>query len=95
MAIKETFKLSAKDLLNKIEALIKEGNVTKITIADKQGNELMNFPVNIGLLGIVFAPILAAVGALAAYMTECTLTIERKGEPQNKKEEDRNFEEAD
>lgn len=95
MSFKETLKLSAKDLLNKIESLIKEGNVTKITIADKNGNEIMNFPVNVGLLGIVFAPILAAVGGLAAYMTECTLTIERKTEAKENSEKNINFEEAD
>ena len=93
MSFKETFKLSADELVKKIESLIKEGNVTKITIADKNGKEIMNFPVNIGILGIVFAPILAAVGALAAYMTECTLTIERK--QQSEHQDERNFEEAD
>lgn len=78
MSFKETFSINGEQLLQKIKELIKDGNVTKISIADKNDKEFMSFPVNVGLLGLVFAPILAAVGALAALVTECKITVERQ-----------------
>lgn len=75
--IKETFKLKGEHLLNKVKELIEEGNARKITIHDKEGKELMNFPLTLGVVGTVFAPILAAVGALAAIIGECTITVEK------------------
>ncbi len=78
MAFKETFSINGEQLLQKIKELINEGNVTKISISDKNDKEIMSFPVNIGLLGLVFAPVFAAVGAVAALVTECKITVERK-----------------
>ena len=89
MSFKETFNINGEQLLQKIKELIKEGNVTKISIADKNDKEFMSFPVNVGLLGLVFAPILAAVGALAALVTDCKITVERSspaGEANENKE---------
>lgn len=77
---KETFNLKAEELLGKIKSLIKEGNVTKITILNKHEKEILSFPVNIGIIGLAFAPILAAAGALAAVITECKLVVEREDE---------------
>ena len=74
---KESFKISGENLLKKIKELIEEGNINKITIHDKSGRELMSFPVNIGLVGAVFAPVLAAIGAFAAIIGECSITVER------------------
>jgi hypothetical protein len=78
MTIKETFSLHGENLLKKVKELINEGNVTKITITDKNGKELMSFPLTIGLVGALFAPVLAAVGALAAFVGDCEITIERE-----------------
>lgn len=78
MAFKETFSINGEQVLQKIKELVKDGNVTKISIADKNDKEIMSFPVNVGLLGLVFAPIFAAVGTLAALVTECKITVERK-----------------
>lgn len=75
---KETFSINGEQLLKKVKELIAEGNVRKITIKDKSGKELMSFPVTIGVVGVVLAPILAAVGALAALVTECTIAVERE-----------------
>ena len=74
---RESFNLTGENLLNKIRELVKEGNVRKVMIHDKEGKELMSFPLTIGVVGLVFAPVLAAVGALAALVGECTLTVER------------------
>ncbi len=69
--------MQGENLLKKIKELIAEGNVRKITITDKSGKEIMSFPVTIGVVGALFAPILAAIGAMAALLTECTITVER------------------
>ncbi len=78
MAYKESFQINGEQIVQKVKDLIKEGNVTKITISDKQDKELMSFPVNFGLVGLVLAPLLAAVGAFAALVSECKITVERK-----------------
>lgn len=77
MSIKETFTVTGENLLKKIKELVAEGNVTKISIADKHGKEIMSFPITLGVIGVVLAPIFAAVGAIAALLTECKITVER------------------
>jgi hypothetical protein len=72
------FKISGENLLKKVKELIEEGNVRKITIKDKTGKEVLTFPLTIGVVGTVLAPVLAAVGALAALIGECTITVERE-----------------
>lgn len=74
----ESFKVSGDDLLKKIKEVIREGNVRKITITDKNGKELVVFPLTIGVVGAVLAPVLAAVGAIAALVTECTISVEKE-----------------
>ncbi|MFZ4860570.1 DUF4342 domain-containing protein [Sphingobacterium sp. Mn56C] len=83
MAYKETFSISGESIIKKIKEVIAEGNVSKITISDKAGKEIISFPVTVGIVGAVFAPIFAAVGALAALLTECTITVERKEKDDN------------
>lgn len=78
MSFKETFTVKGENLLKKIKEIIAEGNVTKISILDKSGKEIMSFPVTIGVVGVVFAPIFAAIGALAALLTECKITVEKR-----------------
>jgi hypothetical protein len=75
---KESFTVNGENLLKKVKELIREGNIRKIAIHDKAGKELMTFPLTIGVVGTVFAPVLAAVGALAALIGECTITVERE-----------------
>lgn len=75
---KETFTVHGENLLKKIRELIAEGNVRKITITDKSGKEIMSFPLTIGVVGAVLAPVLAAVGAMAALIGECTIAVERE-----------------
>jgi hypothetical protein len=74
----EVFKVSGEELLSKFKELIKEGNVRKISIKDKEGKTLAEFPLTFGVVGALVAPVLAAVGAIAALVTECTITVERK-----------------
>ncbi len=75
---KESFTLNGEQVLKKIKDLIEEGNVRKISIHDKTGKEIMSLPLTIGVVGAVLAPVLAAVGALAALIGECSITVERE-----------------
>ncbi|MCB0697355.1 MAG: DUF4342 domain-containing protein [Chitinophagaceae bacterium] len=80
MSMKETFEVHGEQLVKKIKELIAEGNVRKVTIKDHEGKELMSFPLTIGVVGALLAPILAAVGALAALVGDCTIAVEREEE---------------
>jgi hypothetical protein len=72
----ETFKVEGGQLLDKVKQIIREGNVRRILI--KQGDRVVaEFPLTIGVVGAVFAPMLAAVGAIAALVTDCSIVIER------------------
>ena len=74
----DSFTSTGDDLLKKVKELIREGNIRKITIKDKEGKVIIVLPLTIGVVGAVIAPTLAAVGAIAALVTECTITVERK-----------------
>lgn len=73
----ETFKINGEQLLAKVKELIKEGNIRRIIIKDKTGKVIVEFPLTVGVVGTLLAPALAAVGALAALLTECEITVER------------------
>lgn len=74
----EEFKVNGEDLLIKVKALIAEGNIRRITIRNKEGKNLVELPLTVGVVGAVLAPPLAAVGAIAALVTECTILVERE-----------------
>ena len=72
------FKVKAEDLIQKIRELIEEGNVNRIIIKNDAGKVYMEIPVTLGVLGALIAPILAAVGALAAWAADFTIEVVRK-----------------
>jgi hypothetical protein len=73
---KESFKVAGTQLLDAVKKLVHEGNVRRVVI--KQGEHVVvEFPLTVGVLGTVVAPMLAAIGAVAAMMKECTLEVER------------------
>lgn len=76
---KETFKVSGEELLGKVKSVIKEGNVRRITIKNKNGRTILDLPLTFGVVGALIAPALAALGAIAALITECTISVEREG----------------
>ncbi len=73
----EEFKIKGEDLLSKFKQLIAEGNVRRIIIKDKDKKTIIEVPLTIGVVGIVLAPAVAAVGTIAALVTECTIIVER------------------
>jgi hypothetical protein len=73
----EEFHVNGEELIGKIKTLIHEGNIRRIIIKDKDGKILIEFPLTIGVVGLVLAPTLAAVGAIAALVTEATIVVEK------------------
>ena len=73
----ESIRIEGEELLAKVRELIHEGNVRRIVIK-QGGNTVVEVPLTVGVVGAVFAPVLAAVGALAAMVTDCTIDIERE-----------------
>jgi len=87
MAYKETFNISGENLIKKVKELFNESNVTKISIADKHEKEIISFPVSIGIVGVLLAPVFAAIGAIAAIVTDCKLIVERKDDEKSEQSE--------
>lgn len=75
---KEEFKVSGDEILKKVKELIKQGNIRRIIIKNEKGDTLMEIPLTFAVVGAVLAPVLAAVGALAALVTNCTIIVEKK-----------------
>ena len=75
---KEYFKVSGDELLSKVKEIIKEGNARRIIIKNEKDETILEFPLTVGALGIVLAPIFAAVGTLAALATHCTIVVEKR-----------------
>ena len=83
---KETiFKVEGADLLKKVQSLIKEGNVRRIVIRNKEGKSYLEIPMNIGILGVFLAPTLIAVGTIAAMATSFSIEVIRKESPKTSK----------
>ncbi len=74
---KENIKVEGEKLLVKVKELIKEGNVRRIVIKDEEGKSLIEIPMTIAAIGVLAAPVVAAVGAIAGLLTNATLEIER------------------
>lgn len=75
---KEEFKVSGEEIVEKIKKIIKEGNARRIIIKNEDGESVAEFPLTVGAVGALIAPILAAVGAIAALLTKCTIVVEKK-----------------
>lgn len=73
----EEFKVEGKKVVSKLKALIKEGNVRKLTVKDSKGKVILSLPVTASVIGAIILPPLILVGALAALLTECTITVQR------------------
>ena len=76
--VSEELSVSADNLVKKVKELIHEGNVRRIIIKDEEGKILLEMPVTVGVVGVILAPWLAALGAIAALATRCTITVERR-----------------
>jgi len=79
----EKFTIAGKDLVEKVKQLIHEGNIRRVRVLH-EGKTLLEIPLSIGApaaaIGILAAPVLAALGAFAALVTECTIEVEKAEE---------------
>lgn len=71
----EEFKLNGDDIVKKVKEIINEGNARRIIIKNEKGDSILEIPLTIGVVGILLAPYLAAVGALAAVVTSCSIVV--------------------
>ncbi len=76
----EEFRVDGEKLISKIKELLHEGNIRRIIIKDKDGKTVMEIPMTLGVVGALLAPQLAAIGAIAALVTEATVVIEKAGD---------------
>ena len=79
--IADEIHVMSSNLVDKVKELIHEGNVQRIIIKNEQGHTLVEIPVTLAAIGVVAAPVLAAVGAIAGIVTKCTLVVERREPP--------------
>jgi len=78
MSTTEEFKVSGSDIIDTVKRVIAEGNARRIIIKGESGATLVEFPLTIGAIGALIAPVLAAVGAIAALVTKCTIVVEKR-----------------
>lgn len=74
----EEFTLNGEDVLAKVKSLINEGNIRRIIIKGDDGKVLVEFPLTVGVVGVLLAPMFAAIGAITALVTKCTIVVERR-----------------
>ena len=75
----ETIKADGSQLLDSLKALVHEGNVRRIVVKQK-GETVAEFPLSVGVVGAVVAPVLAAIGAMVAVLTDCRIEVERRSD---------------
>jgi hypothetical protein len=73
----EEVQVLGRDLVEKVKSLIHEGNVRRIIVRDEHGNTFIEIPVTVAAVGAVFAPVLAAVGAISAFVSKFTVVVVR------------------
>jgi hypothetical protein len=74
----EAFKVSGEDVVKTVKKIIDSGNARRIIIKKESGETLIEFPLTIGAVGFLLAPVLAAAGAIAALVTKCTIVVEKR-----------------
>ena len=78
--IYEEFKVQSKDLVEKIKDLIHEGNIRRIIVKNQNGHTFLEIPLTFATIGVIAAPVLAAVGAIAALVSDLSIVVEKKEE---------------
>jgi uncharacterized membrane protein YvbJ len=75
---REEYSVSGSNLVDRVRELLHEGNVTRIIVKDEKGKVLIEIPATVGVVGVVLAPWLVALGVIAALVTNCTIVVERR-----------------
>ena len=74
----EEYTISGKNLVDRVRELLHEGNVTRVIVKDEADKTLLEIPATVGVIGVVVAPWLAALGVIAALVTNCKIVVERR-----------------
>jgi len=73
----EEFHVNGEELLAEIKKVLKEGNIRRVIIKNKEGKVVFEIPLTLGVVGALIAPQLAAIGAIAALLSEATVVVEK------------------
>jgi len=73
----EEFRVNGGELLNKVKEIVHQGNVRRIILKDEKGKTFLEIPLTVGVVGAIIAPVLAAVGAIAALASDLTIVVEK------------------
>ena len=76
----EEYQVSGEGLVAKVKDLVHEGNIRRIIIKNEEGETLIEVPLTLGVVGAALLPVWAAIGAIAALVTKCTLIVEKAGD---------------
>ena len=76
--VSEEFTVNADNLVDRVKQLLHEGNVTRVIVKDESGKTLLEIPATVGVVGVVVAPWLAALGVIAALVSRCKIVVERR-----------------
>ena len=74
----QEYPVSGNNLVDRVRELLHEGNVTRVIVKDEAGKTLLEIPATLGVVGAVVAPWLAALGVIAALVTNCKIIVERR-----------------
>ncbi len=77
----ESYQLTGEDVISRIRQIVHEGNVRRVLIKNAEGHVIVEFPLTIGVVGAALVPMWAALGAIVALVSDCTIEIERNDEP--------------
>lgn len=78
--VREEYSVSSEDLAKKIKEIIRGGNITKIIIKNEKGETLLEIPVAVGVLGVIIAPWITALGVIAAIASRCKIIVEKRSQ---------------
>lgn len=76
--VREEYSVSSEELVKTIKKVIHEGNVTRIVVKSEKGETLLEIPATVGVVGAILAPWMAALGVIAAIVTNCKIIVERR-----------------
>ncbi len=75
---KQEFKVTGEEVVKKVKQLIKEGNIRRVIVKNEAGKTIVELPLTIGVVGAALLPSFAALGAVAAMLTNCTIVVEKQ-----------------
>ena len=73
----DEYQVTGDNLLGKVKELVHEGNIRRIIIKNEEGKRLIEIPLTLGVVGIALLPVWAAIGAIAALVSDCTIVVEK------------------